>query len=62
MLKCLSWRSDQKIELFGIGHARQFMFIFATIFFQSTIFCGAVNNVIAVDYNNVFPVKYGIHR
>jgi len=32
------------------------MFIFATIFLQSTIFCRAVNNVIAVDYNNVFPV------
>jgi len=39
MLKCLFLRSDQKIQFFGIGHARQFMFIFATIFLQSTIFC-----------------------
>jgi len=39
------------------------MFIFETVFLQSTIFfCGAVNNVIAVDYNTVFPDKYGIHR
>jgi len=31
-------------------------------FSNQQFFCGAVNNVIAVDYNNVFPVKYGIHR
>jgi len=33
-----------------------YVYFFATIFLQSTIFCRAVNNVIAVDYNYVFPV------
>ena len=56
MLKCLSLRSDQKYNSLVSACSPNLCLFLQQSFCNQHIFCGAVNNVIAVEYNNVFPV------